>query len=444
MTGTAGPRAAALPARADALRARQGLPWSVGVYLAVNAVPDLRLVMDGPDCCFYRCDLIQGNHDLTATLLDVSGAHRVVTTAADVDAVVLDRSETIQAALRAARAAPGTSAVLLGALPMAYLTGAPYEVLAREIEAEAPGVPVRALSGRSLQTDWHGGFADALLALADALPLSGPPRPEAVALVGYLADRGEQDHAANVRELTRLLGAIGLDAVSVWLSGAPTTALAAAGEAATVVSLPHGRAAARRLAERTGARLVETALPLGLPATEAWLRAVAATSGREARAEAVLAAELDRVVPRVEWLAAHTFPGRRLVAVADPHHLPGLAALWEELGGEVAALRSTAAGPAGAPAHPALPAGGGVVDAAELDEALAALAADGVDLALGTAFQLGAFHGHGLPFLEFGVPCHTEHALHSRPYLGFEGWLCLVEQLANRLRLAEWLRPGGV
>ena len=422
------------------LRARAGMPWSIGAYLVVNAVPDLRLVMDGPDCCFFRTELLQGNHDLRSTLLDVSGVHRVVGTVADVDALVLDRSDAIRAALRNARAAPETAAVLLGALPMAYLTGVAYEPLAAALAAAEPGPPVWALPTRSLQTDWHGGWSDALDALAAGLePGDRPRRPDTVAIVGYLMDRLEEDHGANLRELRRLLGAIGLEVASVWLSGAPLGSLAAAFEAEVVVSLPHGRAAARRIAARSGARLVEAALPVGLDATERWLRAVAGATGREDAAEALLRRELDRVVPRVEWIAAHEVPGRRLVAVLDPHVAPGLIQIWEELGGEVVALWWTARGGPETP-RPAALQSSDVVDIALLDRSMATLMPEGVDLALGNAFTLDVFRRHGAPFLEVGLPCHTEHALHSRPTLGFEGWLHLVEQLVNRMRLFAAIR----
>jgi len=56
------------------------LPYQLGVYLAVNAVPDACLVVDGLNCALPKADLLAGNHDLNSTLFSPLGRHRLVAT----------------------------------------------------------------------------------------------------------------------------------------------------------------------------------------------------------------------------------------------------------------------------------------------------------------------------------------------------------------------------
>ena len=55
---------------------RLAYSYMVGVYLAVNAIRDARLVVEGPDCTYMKAQYVQGNHDVLSTLTSVSGYHR--------------------------------------------------------------------------------------------------------------------------------------------------------------------------------------------------------------------------------------------------------------------------------------------------------------------------------------------------------------------------------
>ncbi len=409
------------------------LPYSMGAYLAVSALPDSRLVVDGPTCAFYRTDVIQGNHDLMADLLDVTGRHRVLNTFAEPDNVVVARGELLVQLLRGCLGDPDVGATFLLAFPMSYLTGVPYDGLVRRARGEGGGL-VLPLPRVSLRHRWLQGYADSLEALATALPLGeGARSPDKVAVVGYLMDRNEGDHLGNMAELERLLGALGLETVSIWLSGRPTASLARAAEAGTIVSLPHGRDAARTLAGRTGARLVELPLPIGVHGSAAWLRSLARALDREEAAETFVAREHERVARRLRWAAGHVFQAGRFALVAEPHVGAGLAAFLRELGGEVLALYPTDLVATGDEAE---------VSDASLDRIAADLTAFGeeapVDLVVSPALHLGVAQALRLPFLEFGFPCHTEHAFHARPYLGFEGALVFAEQVYNRVQLHRY------
>jgi nitrogenase molybdenum-iron protein alpha/beta subunit len=310
------------------------------------------------------------------------------------------------------------------------------------------GHPVIHVPSGSLAGDWLDGYAAVLTALAREVPLAvagpgpGPAaRPQRVALVGHLHHRLEADVTADLAELRRLVTALGLEVVCAWPDGGAWADLAAAGSADLVLSLPYARRAARVLAERTGAALLELELPIGLEASCRFVRQVGAATGRNHQAEAFVAQELDRVVPRLEWILAHELLGRQILVASDPHLVRGLRGALTELGctvgRELVYARSE---------HGATPPDPADADAPPHHVAprMAALTVEnhghrvsrGIDLVVGCSFavELLSEDAQRIPLVEVGFPQYYTHALHPQPLLGFDGALCFVSRLVTALR----------
>ncbi len=417
-------------------------PYLLGVYLAVNALRDAYLLVEGPDCSSMKSQYIQGNHDWLSTLTSVSGHPRVANTALHPSMMTASREEPIRAMLRRLAAGQATGGVLMTAMPMATITGVDYGRLCREVAGET-GKPVVHVPGLSLSGDWLDGYGRTLRALAQQVDLSGGrPRPGQVAVVGYLHDRNEQDHAANRAVLRELCEALGLELVSVWLSGQAFAELGAIRDAGTILSLPYGRAAARQVAKQTGAEVLELPLPFGLQATEAWLRLLGERFAAQERASAYRDRRLAEIAPRLEWLIPFLFQSREVGFVGDPHLLPGLREILELLG---ARLRFAAV--TNRPAHlgesPAALQGVEALVWPRLKEFIRRL---GPHLASGELHLLVTNnYGMSLPVpdvavVEFGFPSVYSHALYDRPFLGFQGFMAFVDTLANALRQGELQR----
>ena len=403
-------------------------PSMLGVYLALNAVPDVFALVDGPDCSLYKAHFIHGRHDWESTLLRADGRHRVCFTNVCARGVVSDHDGVLADAVRRLDALPDCAAVMLTALPMCSITGVDYGRVARALAPCLKGAAFDVPPG-SLVGDWLDGYASTLTALARSLRLEpGRARPGTVAIIGHLMDRNEADRRADARELARLMEGVGLECVSVWLSGRPYAELRRVEEAETLVSLPYARAAARLIAERTGARLVEAPLPFGLPKTEAFVRAAAGGAGRPERADAFVAAELRRVAPRFRWVLPHQFVGKRVAFAGDPHLFAGFLDIAADAGLELTGAVLTARR-----AH------GGAVEGLrveheppEEDPATFRLLTEGVDL-------LVACHLRSLQerdpaaTMEAGFPSYRHHAFFERPTLGFDGFVGFLDRLADAL-----------
>lgn len=411
-------------------RKTYSLPYLLGVYLAVNAVSDICLVVDGFDCMMSKIDLVYGNHDLFSTLLSCAGRHRVIRTRISPVSSDRDPEQRLLHLLASISRSGEFGAALVTAPPSGRLGGVDYQGIA---EAASSRIPVGCVPPLSLGNDWLSGYAETLDALARLLPPGkrGKRSRRSVALVGYMLDRNEFDHRANLGELERLLAAAGLTLVSVWPSGGSFAGLAKAGEAGLIVSLPYGRAAARTIAGRTGADLLETGLPLGLAGTVSWIGAVARAAGvrntrkvleEERAAAAVVAAALPAI--------AHKKP----LFAGDPHLYSAFSAFALELG-----LRPSCA-VLNSRSRPERPAARQQVLLFEPEPGRARAALEALpvyerpDFAVANSFAVTEGITCGLPFMELGFPSYGHHCLLDEPYLGFAGVRGLTGRILNCLR----------
>lgn len=439
-----------------------------GMYLALNAVPDVRLMLDAPVGCLFKSERLGLNHDLCSTLFDPLGSHRVIPTIEHPQQLVSGTEATLRGMIRKVVEASRPSVLFLSEVTAVLLTGNDGHAIAAEMSREC-GVPVAYIRPENLEGDFLEGYETLAAGLADVIvtgPAAGGLTRRSVAVVGYMPDRLEEDHRANRRELAGLLEALGLECVCFWLDGSDTAALAQVARAETLIAFPLGREVARRIAERTGARVVEADLPLGLDGTARFLRRVAAeTEAPAGRAEAVVDAALRHTVPVLDRVREQFLQGRSVAVAATPDLAPGLVGLASEMGMTcpLVAARCRSESRLG-PVREALArldhpgsaagggweghgkaAGGGWVGPTEIlwdfprsafRETLQRLHEEQpVDLVIGTTSEAHAADTVGAGLVEVGYPSYRTHALTPRPTLGFAGTLRLVEEMVN-----AWLR----
>ncbi|MBN2498780.1 MAG: hypothetical protein JXR96_29585 [Deltaproteobacteria bacterium] len=414
--------------------------YLTGVQLAINAIADAYLVVDGPNCAIFRCSQIQGNHDWHSTLLSADGQHRVADTDATPDRIAAGDDRLLRERLKRIADLPACGVLLLVAMSPVAVTGRQHDRILADLGL---GDRVIHIPSGSLDGDHLDGYARTLASLAAGLPLAASgPEPAKVAMVGHLHDRNEADRHADAAQIRHLLEGCGLELISCWLDGSGAASLCRISEAGLIVSLPYAREAARILAGRTGAELVECGLPIGLEGTSRFIREIAKCTGREAQAEAFISSELDRIVPRLEWVLLHRLQGKRLAVIADCHLACALAEACQELGCRVL-LRCDWSSPSHI--EPREHTGPGTrVEGFDpgLGGVLAGLASEGLDLLLTNAHALiTAGLPGGVAEVEIGFPSYHHHALFERPLLGYDGAAGLAERLINALA-AEAVRQG--
>jgi nitrogenase molybdenum-iron protein alpha/beta subunit len=407
-------------------------PYLLGVYLAMNAIPDAYLLLDGPSCFPLKTPSIQGNHDWFSTLASVGGPQRCITTRAHPSTVVFSRDRMLEGMIEAVASLPTSGSIFLSARPMAALTGADYDRIGREAEGKN-GKQVFTVAPKSLSSHWLGGYSETLKSIAQNLDFGTPkPKKNSVAIVGYLFDRNEGDHHANLDELRRYLRVLGLEVSTIWFSGKETADLRRVSEADRIISLPYGRRAARILGKRLDIPVLELELPFGFDATETFLRTLGRALGREEQAEGLIDEELAKTVPLLEWVVPFVFQNAQIGFLGDPVHLPGFRNVLDLIGARLAFAFLTAdpgfykLSDDSTPNTYFDPTQKVVVKSVKEQMEI-----HGLDLIVSS--NVGTKLG-SVPIFEFGYPSYFTHALVPRPFLGFQGCLTLIDSMANTIR----------
>lgn len=423
----------------EELGVRFGYPKIVGAYLAVNAIPDVWMLIDSPDCGTLRSEMIQDNHDWNSTLISPDGRHRVANTGVGPDAIALDRRQRLASQMLAIGKEEGSYLFVYPAAAVS-LIGADYDAVWRTV-SDRMRMKVVAVKQVQALGQWVSGYGLMLEELARCIqpPAGWKPGdldPRKVAVVGYLWDRNEADHAANVAELGRLLAGAGLELATVWLSGKPTADLSRVFGAGTLVELPYAGDAARILAERTGAQVVSTGLPVGLSATRSWLMAVAGAAGSGAQAEAWLASQMPEYYRALAKPVTRWFAHREFLVCTEGHLAAAVAGMLREMGGVVRLVATS--GPS-----PAVDLGGmGIVlhspDLMQLSKAIheVSQSASLAPVLVANEQAISILSTIPLAGVFLGFQSPSVHHVYPAPFMGLEGALCLTDKLANSIPLS--------
>ncbi len=438
-----------VPSNLEKFEQKGNWPFLLGVYMGINGTSDAYLIIDSPDCAFFKTEHIQGNHDRASDLMDCTGHHRIVNTRADVGNIINDRRTLVQGISQEVYDDPATGGVFVTSMPMAMVTGVEYGLLTRTCQENSDvWKPAAEIPCASLAGDWLDGYADYMTAIAGSIKLSEKSKKKnTVAIIGNMMDRVEADCLANAAELKRMVKALDLEVVSTWLDGGSIAELSRATEAEILLSLPYGREAAKYLGERTGSKVVELDLPFGLEATERWIRSLAATTGRERQAEEFIEKELAVVAKRLEWVIPSKLIAKRFVVAADPYLTQGMVELFREVGADVTlAVSYGRKGHVGAEEAVETQGRTRLFHEPPLSRLHAIISeefkgSNPPDLLIGNsqAFEASAFDWP--TFLEFGYPSYRTSQVFDAPFLGFRGALWFLGEVANRIGLLETMAP---
>ena len=404
-----------------------------GVYLAINAIPDVYLLLDAPACGYNKLYFIHKTHDLFSDLVRRDSMHRICCTEVKTDDIIHDRDENIVKKILKISEVNDCSAVLVCSMPMANITGVQYDMIIHKARERAK-VPVIEIPSKSLQEDWLGGYEETLLAIAKNIPLRKVAKKDSdVAIVGYLFDRNEGDHAGNIRELKRALDALSLNLVSVWLSGCPFNELRNIEKARTIISLPYARKTARQIAKRINSGIIELDIPFGISNTKNWINAIAGKFNKKKEAQDFIESELEEVIPINNLIVPEYILGKRFALYADPYLTSSLASALTDVGGKVdhAVIFGTNSVPADAACLKAAvskviyqPA---YMDAFDLDNSK-------TDIFIGNSISASLLRikKNKKPFIELGFPSFEYHCLAVSPYWGFKGYVNFLNRIVNK------------
>jgi len=309
------------------------ITYLVWVLLWVNAIKDSYLWVDSPDCFFFKNDFIQWNHDITSMLRKSDWNHKILTTIADSDNVVWNRERKFIQTLKQMAKKDFTKQIFVSSMPMSQIVWTDYDWVISEVKKDIDK-PIFNIPSRSMTECWLDWYADLLFSIAKNIDIEWwNQKKENIAIVWNLFDRGEWDCIANVQELKRIIEALWLNVVSIWLDGWNYEDILKVKDAQTIISLPYWRKAAKKIAKRIWADILELDLPFWLDKTWDFIRTIWKYFNFEDKAENFIQKELAEFnkIEIVKWAIPHTFIWKKIAFYWDPYLLNGIISLSKTL-----------------------------------------------------------------------------------------------------------------
>lgn len=234
------------------------IPFLVWVLLWVNAIRDSAILVDGPDCIFFKSEIIDMNHDKFSSLRSSSRNQKVFFTNLTTRNIVKWHEKFVYDKISEISKNRKINTIFLSSMPMAKLTWVQYEKIINESEIQQKIINVNLFEDR----DWLEWYEEFLLSIAKNIDYSSLNlQKNKIWIVWNMYDRNEGDCIWNIRELRNLLNLIWLEAETIWLSGGDFEDLERIKNCEYVVKLPYWRKAADYIAKETWAKLIETSLP---------------------------------------------------------------------------------------------------------------------------------------------------------------------------------------
>ncbi len=403
-------------------------PPHIGAMRVATAMEGLHYVLHAPQGDTYA--------DLLFTMIERRGTRPPVTyTTFQARDLGGDTAELFRTAAREAFERFRPQAMIVGASCTAELIQDDPGGLARALGLPIPVIPLE-LPSYQKKENW--GAAETFYRLVRGLAAPPAPRPEGRApscnILGPTA-LGFR-HRDDVREITGLLGRMGI-AVNVTAPlGATPADLARLGRADfNVVLYPEIAGTAAAWLARTHGQAATKTIPIGINATREFIAEVAALAGIDPAP--VLAAETSRAAWYSRSVDSNYLTGKRVFVFGDATHaLAAARVATEELGFALVGLGSYSREFGRELREAAKPHG---IEATVTDDYLAveaAIQAAQPELILGTQMERHTAKRLGIPCAVISAPVHVQdYPARYSPQMGFEGASVLFDTWVHPLMM---------
>lgn len=301
----------------------------VGAFRLINAVRDVAPYFNSPLGCPFHILIAWSRHNRET----LNYLQSMIT---EID-VVTGIEEKLERGLRkaAAKVRGVARALVVISSDPPELTGTDTQGVVESIAAEQGSeLKIIPLSTAGFKGDHVAGYRETALKLLEAFAKEPSKKiSRSVNILGVVED--EMTARGDVREIRRMLKALGLGVNAVLFMDCTTEDIGRASEAQCNIVLhpEYGLVMAEFLQQGFGMPYICLNPPFGFEGTAQWLREVAAALGLEGKAQRFIQGEERRVYPRLSQ-ADQYLTGRRVASHADPTVAIGATRLAAELGME--------------------------------------------------------------------------------------------------------------
>jgi len=394
-------------------------PFLAWVFMWVNAIKDSALFIDGPDCIFYKADMLYKTHDLCSELKQASIDTKLYFSWVMPNKMVRWYDDKIKRKLWFINENPKFNLWVVTCMPVTALLATQYNNIYWDFNKEFMFVPSFT---DKFRIDWYSIF---LKELAKTVKLDNNTDKKKlnVSIIWYLFDRNEGDCIWNIEEIKRIMSLIWVEINSIWLDWWNYSNLSRVEESELLVSLPYWKYASKILNKRLWTNILELDTPFWLKSTINFIKSIWEKLWiNKEIIDLVIFNEFKVIKDKIDILDEKVFLNKKYIYAGDPFLESSIKDIGELLWMDHIITYSYMWN-----------------KKADIED----IWSNEIDLIIWNSefnFPLKKYkEAHPLAkkykYFEFWFPSYNTHFLINRPYMWFKWLLFFIERLYNELLL---------
>ncbi len=303
-------------------------PFLTWVFMWINAIEDIVLFVDGPDCIFYKADMLYKTHDLFSKLKDASTDTKLYFSWVMPNKMVRWYDEDIKRKLWFIESNSKFNLWIITCMPVTGLLANQYENIYRDMQKDFIFVPSQT---DKFRIDWYSYL---LRELAKYIKIDKTKEKNklSISLIWYLYDRNEGDCIWNIEEIKRLLFLIWVSIDSIWLDGGKIEDLSKIESSSLLVSLPYWKLAIKVLSKKLEVDYIDLEVPFWLKNTVDFVRWIWIKLWIDKEfINDVLKKEFSIVKEKIDLLDNKVFLWKKYIYAWDPFLETSIIDIWKFL-----------------------------------------------------------------------------------------------------------------
>lgn len=258
-----------------------------------------------------------------------------------------------------------------------------------------------------------------------------------VNIVGYMFNRYEKDQIADVKELTVMVESLGLRVNCIVKSGQTFGQLLELSKAEVSLCFTRSPSIYEILEKELDQKCIAVDYPIGLDATERFLRTIAGVSNRERVCELYVQRALEETVPLISTVLDE-IRGKKIGIFGNSLQINGLTELICDIGAEpvIIGITDTRNKNVKSELVEIIDKNGSICNPTILldpdrNMVKEALKKREAEFVLGSMVEVWDAEGLSIPGYKSTFPLFDKRALVEKPLVGYKGVLHLVEEVGN-------------
>lgn len=378
-------------------------PFLAWVFMWVNAMKDVALFVDGPDCVFYKADILYKTHDLNSLIKDASINTKLYFSWVMPNKMIRWYDNQIKRKLWFIAENDKFNLWIVTCMPVTWLLATQYNNLFDDFNKDFLFVPSFT---DKFRIDWYWTL---LKSLADFIKFEKKKKKLHIWIVWFLFDRNEWDCIWNLNEIKRILSLLWIKISSIWFDWNNYSELKKIENSELIISFKYWLRASKAISKKLDVEVLELEVPFGLSNIIKFITEISNKLWLDkGKIDDIISKEIKIIKQKIDLLDSKMFINKNYIYAWDPFLENSIIDIWEFLWmNHVKTYKYIWSKRA---------------KKSDIKE-------ENIDLLIWNS----DFENPWFDYiqLEFWFPSYTNHFLQDRPYMWFTWFLFFIEKIYN-------------